>query len=442
MMKIFQNPDRKTIFFIWLGWVFIMLGYQIYVPARMEIARPDYALNWTANETTKDSQNGKAYLNEPFLNQHVAWDSEYYLAIAVGGYEDPEIFRIGTFINPGNDSPGWNYWPFVIPQGQAGTRVGIPLSYAFFPFYSLMIRLVSIPLLVFGLNLIATATLAGVIISTVGTLFAMLALYELARTELGEEGGLRAAFYLIIFPSGFFLAQVYTEGLFVGLAFSALVLIRKQKFGWAVLLAVLATFTRAVGVALVVPLLIAYYQQGEWRGLDLEWRQIYFKGVPWRTVGYTIMMFAPVIAFLFWRVSYNGMAFSKVEEEFFGRGLLNFGSTFITWSSAFRDLFGDNSQAAAYYLLEWGAVLLGFLSCIYGLKRYPDIAWFGLIVVFLSFTSGPAQGMHRYILAAPPVFLFLSRLGRRTAFDRVWSIASVLLMGVLATLYTFNMWTG
>ncbi len=442
MIKFFQNPTRKTILFIWLGWVILMLVYQIYVPARLELARPDYALNWTVNETKKGSQDGKIYLNEPFLNQHVSWDSEYYLAIAVGGYEDPGISRIGTLINPGGELARPGYWPFVIPQGEAGTLVGISKSYAFFPFYPTLMRIVSIPLLLFGLNPIATATLAGVIISTVGTLAAMLALYELARTELGDDGGLRAAFYLIIFPSGFFLAQVYTEGLFIGLAFSTLVLIRKQRYGWAIFLATVATFTRAVGVALIIPLLISFYRSGGWRELDLEWRQIYFKGIPWRVVGFTLLMFTPIFAFLLWRVSYYGMAFTKVEEEFFGRGLLNFGMTFLTWSSAFKDLFGDNSQAAAYYLIEWGGILLGFAACILGLKRYPDIAWFGLVVVFLSFTSGPAQGMHRYILAAPPVFLFLSGLGRNSAFDKVWTIASILLMGTLATLYTFDMWTG
>lgn len=443
MIKFFQNPTRKTIFFIWLGWVVLLMGYQIYVPARLELARPDQALNWTVSETAKGSQAGKIYLNEPFLNHHVSWDSEYYLAIAIGGYEDPAISRIGTFSNPGGtQSSPFFFWPFVAPQGEAGSFFGISKSYAFFPFYPTLMRIVSIPLSLLGMNPIATATLAGVIISTAGALAAMLALYELARTELGEEGGLRAAFYLIIFPSGFFLAQVYTEGLFIGLAFSTLILIRKQRYGWAIFLAVLATFTRAVGVALVIPLLISYYQQGGWRELDLEWRQIYFKGIPWRVVGFTLLMFAPVFAFLLWRVSYYGMAFTKVEEDFFGRGLLNFGMTFITWSSAFRDLLGSNSQAAAYYLIEWGGIILGFTACIAGLKRYPDIAWFGLVVVFLSFTSGPAQGMHRYILSAPPVFLFLSRLGRNTAFDKVWTIASILLMGILATLYSFDMWTG
>ena len=85
-----------------------------------------------------------------------------------------------------------------------------------------MIRILSYPLQIVGLNPIAAAALAGVMISALGALLGMLALYDLTRDSLGEEGALRAAFYLIVFPTGFFLIQVYTEGLFVGLAFACL----------------------------------------------------------------------------------------------------------------------------------------------------------------------------------------------------------------------------
>ena len=52
------------------------------------------------------------------------------------------------------------------------------------------------------------------------------------------------------------------------------------------------------------------------------------------------------------------------------------------------------------------------------------------------------QGMHRYVLAVPSIFLILGRLGKHEPFDRAWTTASVLLMGLLATLFTFNMWAG
>lgn len=432
---------KSSVFWLWVGWVAVILVYQIMVTARLEIATPDYALMWTPAETTPGSQDGKPYLNDPFMNTHVSWDSEYYLAIAVNGYEDPSIHRINA--NVERESSPAGFWPFAIPTQPDGSVLpGIPLSYAFFPFYPLMIRVASVPLAILGLSEIATATLAGVIVSTIGTLFGMVSLYEIAKAELGEDGGLRAVFYLIIFPSGFFLAQIYTEGLFIGLAFSSLMMIRRGKRGRAALLAILATYTRAAGVALVFPLLISWIKEQEWRDLDLEWRQIYFQGLPWKSIWNAVISLAPVIAFFLWKISYYGMAFSQVEAQFFGRGLLSLGSTFINWSGAFNDLFGENSQAAAYYAVEWAGVILGFVACGLGFKKYPDLAIFGMAVVFLSFTSGPAQGMHRYILAAPPVFLQLSSWGKNRAFDLTWTMLSLLIMGMMAALFTFNMWAG
>src|SRR6185295_19761517 len=102
--------------------------------------------------------------------------------------------------------------------------------YAFFPLYPLMIRVLAFPLRVFGLDPIATATLAGVLISALGTLFGMLALFDLTRDSLGEEGALRAAFYLIVFPTGFFMVQVYTEGLFIGLSFMCLAMLKRENW--------------------------------------------------------------------------------------------------------------------------------------------------------------------------------------------------------------------
>lgn len=440
-MNLNEAPQSvfRRLFLIWLGWLAIMLVFQALVPLRLGVVRPDYALGWTQTETLAGSQVDKIYLTEPFMNQHVSWDSEFYLAIAVAGYDAPGVRHINATF--GGISYSGEFWRSFLFGNHASTQ-SISLAYAFFPLYPLAIRLLALPLAVFGLTPIATATLAGVLVSALGALAAMVALYHLALPELGDEGALRTAFYLLIFPSGFFLAQVYTEGLFIGLAFSSLLLMRRGRLGWAAALAVLATFTRAVGVALSIPLLLAWIREGDWRDLDMEWRQVYFNGIPWRIVGRGLLALAPVVTFLLWRISFYGFAFNTVEEQFFGRGLLALGASFVTWREAFQALFGPNPQASAYYLIEWAGILLGFTACIAGFKRHPDLALFGLLVVFLSFTSGPAQGMHRYILAAPPVFLFLARQGRRPAFDRAWTILSILIMGMLVTLFSFDMWTG
>src|SRR5512139_693012 len=160
---------HRSIIFLWFCWVLLLVGYQLYVQARFTPKRPDYALNWTPNETGSGSQNGKPYLLEPFLNDHVSWDSEYYLSIAVGGYQDPQMRAMRPDFT-------WNRPRDSQVKLNSEEPTWISENYAFFPFYPLITRVVAVPLRIFGLNPIATATLAGVLVSVLGTLGAMLAL--------------------------------------------------------------------------------------------------------------------------------------------------------------------------------------------------------------------------------------------------------------------------
>jgi hypothetical protein len=211
---------------------------------------------------------------------------------------------------------------------------------------------------------------------------------------------------------------------------------------WAALLGALAAWTRAVGVALVIPLALPWLRSGDWMALDLEWRQLFLQGLPWRALGRALLAVAPLVAFVVWRYSAVGDGFNYIEENYFGRGLLSLGTTYFNWNTAFRSLWGDNPQRAAYYAVEFGAIVLGFVSCVVAWRKFPAVAAYSLVVVLLSFTSGPAQGMHRYILGAPSVFIALSQWGKHPAFDRGWTVFSVLLMGLLATLFSFDLWTG
>src|SRR3990172_7202973 len=94
-----MNANLRNLVLIWLGWFLVVYGFQSIVDMRLDIERPDYAVEWSATETGRFSNKGKIYLLEPFLNQQVAWDSEYYVGIAVGGYDDPEA---GQVTNPRN----------------------------------------------------------------------------------------------------------------------------------------------------------------------------------------------------------------------------------------------------------------------------------------------------------------------------------------------------
>lgn len=409
-MRAFFQSYRYPILLALL-WVLIITGFQALADARYDPYRPDYALGWTPNETAATSQNDKPYLIEPFLNQAVSWDSEFYLSVAVVGYDDPDVRVVNT------------------PVGD------YPMSAAFFPLYPLVMRVLMAPLSLLGLNPIATATLAGVLVSVLGTLAGCLALYDIVRNALEEADAQRAAAYLLFFPSAFFLAQVYTEGLFIGLAFGCLALLRRGRWAWAALLAVLATWTRAVGIALLLPMLWTALQTVDWRAG--AWRRL--RREQWSRVGLAL---SPVAAFLLWWLSPLGERFRPVQQYWFGRGAFSWKSSLQTWANAW-DLFANGHiQSRAYYLIEFAAIILALVACLYLLRRMPDLALFGLAVLFITLTSGQAQGMHRYVLAVPPLFVALAIWGRNAVFDRAWTTASLLLLGMLATLFTFDFWVG
>lgn len=423
----------SKIVLIWFFWVLILIGFQALATARFQPKFPDRAQVWTEFATGKNYQLDHPFLLDPFMNNQVAWDSEYYLGIATGGYEEPNVSHLQPFGNVVFD-----YHTLLMGGSYVGENLS--LSYAFFPFYPWVTSVVAWPLKLLGMSPIATSTLAAVIVSAVGGLGAMLALYDLTYDTLGEEGAMRAVFYLLIFPTGFFLLQVYTEGLFVGLAFSCLAMIKRRYWIPAALLGAAATLTRAVGVTLVIPMGITWIRSNEWLGFDMEWRQMYFTGIPWRPIGKALLAFMPIIAFLLWKISYLGSAFDYVESNFFGRHLLDFSAAYFSWADAYKSMFMGVPERSAYFLMEFLGLGIGVVTCFACLKRYPEIAWFSLAVLAISFGSGPAQGIQRYILGAPAVFVMLAYWGKNPVFDRAWTIFSTLLMGLLAMLFAFNFW--
>jgi hypothetical protein len=76
------------------------------------------------------------------------------------------------------------------------------------------------------------------------------------------------------------------------------------------------------------------------------------------------------------------------------------------------------------------------------LRRDPPVALFSLAVVLLSLFSGSAQSMARYMLIVPALYIFLAQLGKNKTFDRAWTLFSILLLGMEAMLFAFDMWVG
>jgi hypothetical protein len=398
--------------------------------------RPDPAVPWSKSETAATSNRGKIYLLEPFMNKQVAWDSEYYLGIAVGGYDDPAAGRV---TNPMTGQP-------------------VIKNYSFFPLYPLVMSAVLKPLAWLGMEPLAAGVAAGLGVTLLGTLAGMLALWHLAFGLFDQASAGRAVFYLLIFPTAFFFAMVYTEGLFIGLAFWSLLLSRRRQWLWASILAGLAAWTRAHGIALFIPLALAWWSEvrrpstgeGAWLPAPDGPSEPQVPGQAGQPLRLSLsparlvqgaLALLPLASYAAWRMSPLGKGWAELQSFYFGRGVLAVGKTLGDIGYMY-EYAQTQPQAAVYFSLEAAAVLLALAAAVWLLKYDRPVALFGLAVILLSVFSGSAQSMARYMLIAPPTYLLLARLGRSQAFDRLWTLASILLLGMSAMLFAFDFWVG
>jgi hypothetical protein len=397
--------ERRNLIGLWLTWSIILIGYMHLAPARYAPDRPDDSLVWTAGETGRRSNIDKPYLRDPFLNPLVAWDSEYYLSVSIAGYADPTMRT------------------FTAEDGTA-----YPLSHAFFPLYPALMSLVRVPFAALTTTPIAASAAAGVAISLIGTLAGMIALYDIVRGELGIDGAFRTVFLLLIFPMSLFFAVIYTEGLFIGLAFTSMALMRRQQLLAAAILAVLATWTRAVGGALIIPLALAWF--AAYRAAD-DKRGAFIR-LP--------LVALPALAYLAWRAVY-GVPFEIVETGFFGNGLLNIPRTLDAWTQILERA-RTNPQTAVVVALNAGGIALALISIPFALRRYPGLALFSLAALAIPLTGGwtGTQSGFRYVLVAPALWIFLGRLTRYPVIERAWTLLSILLLAMLAYLFAFDFW--
>ncbi|WP_433082103.1 mannosyltransferase family protein [Dactylosporangium sp. CA-052675] len=145
------------------------------------------------------------------------WDSKWFVAIAEHGYQ---------------------------PTPDASPA-------AFFPLYPLLIR-------AFTPLCLGRAWVAALLVANGALLAALVLLYRLTDLELGRAAAARATFYLVAFPTGFFLSAAYNEGLFLALMLATVYCLRRRLWWSAGALGALAATTRSAGILLAAAFAFEY----------------------------------------------------------------------------------------------------------------------------------------------------------------------------------------
>lgn len=264
------------------------------------------------------------YETNPLLWGWANFDGEHYLSIAVNGYKD--------------------------------------LQQAYFPLYPLMIRL-------FGGSI-----WSGILISNLAFLASLFGLYKLIRLDYSEKTAKLAIILLLVFPTSFFFATVYTESLFLALVVWSFYFFRKQKFLGGLVLGTLSSLTRVIGI---IPIGLFSY------------------------MAYLKYYWGDYLAFF-----HNTPYFGEQRSE----DLIMLPQVFYRYvAKIIPNLTWSYPPVVFTILLEFGIALLFLIVILFSFKKIRLEYWLFLSFGYLLPTlSGSFSSLPRYVLVLFPAFIYMA----------------------------------
>ena len=350
---------------------------------------------------------GHADVGNP-LSAWDRWDAPHYTDIAVFGYvaNDP-----GTLVGPSG-------YRQVYPGD-------LDLYIVFYPLFPWLVGAVT--------AVIGAPVLAAFLVTGVASLVVAPLLRRVVAADLGDAIGMRAAFFLLVFPTAYFLHIGYTEALFLALAFASFWLARTDRWWLAGLAAALATLTRVNGLVLLPALAVEAWLQ--WRA-DPDRRL----RVEWLAIGGVAIGFAAYLA-LNLAVYGEAFAFARIQDEHWFKSLAP------PWDGIAGVLnWTGHEDPDTALMLGWvelafiGLGLAGTIASAWLRFRPSWTVWMAGSWLLIT-STGFVQSAPRYDIVLFGLFAWFAVMAeRRPAVGAVISAGSVALLGWFAWRFASGQW--
>ncbi|MGE5199337.1 MAG: mannosyltransferase family protein, partial [Rhodospirillaceae bacterium] len=290
-------------------------------------------------------------------------------------------------------------WYFGIARHGYEFVEGGRSNLAFFPVYPLLMRYVGLALGGGRQNLY----LAGVIISWVAYVLAMVMLFRLGRTYLPRAAAERAVIFASVFPFAFFYGVVYSEALFLLLTVTAFYGFRTQRWWLGAAAGALVSATRVNGILILPALAILAWQTA---GKDPAARKRALAAVALVPVGlvlYSVYVGTLSGSYLEW--SYSIMRWNYTIA----------GSPISAFVGMLTELMTRPYQyittepAAPYDILNGFTGLVFVLSLPFVARRVGAVyVVYMALNLWLPLSSGSFEGVGRYCAVLFPFFFVMA----------------------------------
>jgi hypothetical protein len=336
------------------------------------------------------------------------WDAPHYLDLVVFGYRAEDA---GNLIGPGG-------YRSVYPGD-------LPLYIVFYPLFPWAATAVN--------SIVGDPLLSALVVATAASLFVAPLMYRLVRQDEPSGVALRAAWFLLVFPTAYFLHIGYTESLFLALVLGSFLAARTQRWWLAGILGGLAALTRINGLVLLLALPAEAFTQ--WLTAPRDERRL---RPEWLAIGLVGVGFAAYLALN--QVVYGDpFEFLRVQRTHWHKEAAppwQAISTAFGWFRA-REL----EDVILYAVLELGFVALGLVGVIAAALRLRPTYFAWMAGNWLLFTSTSfLLSMPRYALTLFPLMILMALLARRAWVLVLLSLVSLAGFVVFAARFALGGW--
>jgi hypothetical protein len=297
-------------------------------------------------------------------------------------------------------------------------------STTFHPLVPAAMRLVAIPL---GGNV----ALAGLLVSGIAMVVALVGLQRLVADDLGLPVARRTAWLVVAWPAALYWLAPFTEALFLATSVWAFRFARRRRWLPTALAAALAVATRLPGILLVVPL--------AWEAGHALWERRRAGGLD-RTeaLASALAVAAPALALVAIVVIQQATVGTNLFASQDAWGGRQFHPPWETVVAAW-DWVLNGSTLRGVEAVNLGALLLCGGLVVLGIRRVPaSYVLYGAAIVLLlaiRLQPVPLTATVRYLGVAFPALVVAALLLRPPFAERAWLLASAALLGLLTVLF-------
>lgn len=275
---------------------------------------------------------------------------------------------------------------------------------------------------------------AGIILSSLFFLLALIFLHRLVRLDFHHEDAGRTVFYLAAFPMAFFFWAVYSESLFLLLSVFALLAMRTNRFLWAAAAVSLAIWTRSTGLLLLLPMAWEL-----WRAyhppVPTDPRAIPPSRPPRFTAASLAVPFAALLSFMGWAwfVFGDPLAPLTAQSGWNRRFSWPWQTIADAWNAAVATplQFQPENQSWTYLGSLVIALVLGVIAIRWLRGSYAIYLWAGILFPLFSGTRiNPLLSYPRFLVVLFPMFIVLALVGRNRYAHQIITWASLLLLAL------------